>query len=526
MICTDRQPFVFGFGLLICVRSGGGDATNRQMIRAGRIIRLAIVSRALVWCIALLARTFVPPYDTSALLLADADRSAGSECASHSLDRLVRALIDGFDNWDGVHMIQISLAASAAEHDPTLATTRTPLPVAYEHEKQFFFFPLLPALTTTFSRWVGVALNGVGATRVLCRFTIHKLVAFAIANTAFVVAATALYALTLRIFAGRGDSESIAYRSSVLFCFGPASVFMSAAYSESLFAALTFTALYFFTASVQPNAIETETKSGDQAVVDPPTAVNVIRRRISPAPLLQSVVPVQSTPTAAAVDSLTHPFAFDAMWARRCVSAVLIAAACLVRSNGLLYFGYFAYAALRSFSTALGGVNRSANERSGFVSRGVCILVIGAIAVSPFFWWQSTIAQRLCSASAEAATAPYCVGGLTSLLRTPYDHIQSKYWHVGWFKYYTAKQAPNFALSAPVLILSLCGIYQYATANWNRVWSIGGVFRSKSEAESKTADANASANAFVSSNRAFVFVVHWTVLIAICFTVLHGMYHA
>lgn len=77
-----------------------------------------------------------------------------------------------------------------------------------------------------------------------------------ISNTAFVVAAVLLYAcarsalfdifkyihrLTKLLF----KDADFAFTSAVLFCFNPASIFMSALYTESLFAALLFASLIF-----------------------------------------------------------------------------------------------------------------------------------------------------------------------------------------------------------------------------------------------------------------------------------------
>ncbi|XP_022173727.1 GPI mannosyltransferase 2 [Myzus persicae] len=55
-------------------------------------------------------------------------------------------------------------------------------------------------------------------------------------NIIFVFTALALFNLTLHIH----KNAEMAYNSTVLFCFNPASVFFSAPYSESLFAFTTF----------------------------------------------------------------------------------------------------------------------------------------------------------------------------------------------------------------------------------------------------------------------------------------------
>ncbi len=42
-----------------------------------------------------------------------------------------------------------------------------------------------------------------------------------------------------------------------------------------------------------------------------------------------------------------------------------------------------------------------------------------------------------------------------------YRHIQDKHWNVGFFRYYELKQIPNFLLAAPILILSITGVYRW-----------------------------------------------------------------
>ena len=56
---------------------------------------------------------------------------------------------------------------------------------------------------------------------------------------AFVAAALALYELSRRVL----KDERLAYKSALYFCVSPASIFFSAAYTESFHAALSFAAM-------------------------------------------------------------------------------------------------------------------------------------------------------------------------------------------------------------------------------------------------------------------------------------------
>ena len=117
----------------------------------------------------------------------------------------------------------------------TSADRRLPcLPDVPLEEQAHAFFPLYPWLV----RWAAAALRALLLT---VGFTLGKagslvVAAVLVSNTCFVGAVLLLHRLGKVV---TGDSL-LAYRGALVFCVTPASVFFSTAYTESLYAALTF----------------------------------------------------------------------------------------------------------------------------------------------------------------------------------------------------------------------------------------------------------------------------------------------
>lgn len=94
------------------------------------------------------------------------------------------------------------------------------------------FFPLLPLLVRSF----GTILKPIQICLGLPQKTTLTLAAMVINVAAFALAALGLFCLTKSVFC----NHKLAYRTSLFFCFNPASVFFSAVYSESVFAMTLF----------------------------------------------------------------------------------------------------------------------------------------------------------------------------------------------------------------------------------------------------------------------------------------------
>ncbi|CAO1630480.1 unnamed protein product [Parajaminaea phylloscopi] len=135
------------------------------------------------------------------------------------------------------------------------------------------------------------------------------------------------------------------------------------------------------------------------------------------------------------------------------VSHIYFASACFAlatafRANGLLLLGYLAYASL--WDRPL---------KSSFLFRLFVVLPTSAsVAVAPFLLAQIWAWQRFCQpTSTFFQERPWCSVGL----RSAYTFIQAEYWNVGFLRYWTLAQVPNFALALPVLLAASFGVWRY-----------------------------------------------------------------
>ncbi|KAI8434172.1 hypothetical protein MSG28_012289 [Choristoneura fumiferana] len=127
-------------------------------------------------------------------------------------DAAVDTLLGGLKRWDAQYFIHIAQ-------------------YGYTYENCLAFFPFFPLVV----RYVSYGLNSV----VGSFLNIHSsiLISATVINLImFIKSADILHRLSLRIL----RSESKAYKSVVLYCVNPASIFFSAPYSETLFAFMSF----------------------------------------------------------------------------------------------------------------------------------------------------------------------------------------------------------------------------------------------------------------------------------------------
>lgn len=170
-------------------------------------------------------------YDTSSSLYIHSDTIAGSGNVGGSA--LVHKLFAWAAKWDGAYFTQIAHASSwDANGGPVLG---------YELEHYHAFFPLMPMLMASGAvplQWFGLSASAA---------TI--LSGVLVSNVAFVLSAVVLFRYSCLVYrrGQPGRTEGVvppeALVASLLYCFNPASVFMSAIYTEALFGFLSISGL-------------------------------------------------------------------------------------------------------------------------------------------------------------------------------------------------------------------------------------------------------------------------------------------
>ena len=307
-------------------------------------------------------------------------------------------MFGGFGKWDAVYFLKI------AEE-------------GYKYEQYMAFFPLYPwilkTLTWIFQPAVQYFINRP-STILICGWAVNTLF--------FTLAALSLYKLTRVLFGGK----KTALMSSLLFCFNPASVFMSSLYTESLFSYLQFTALYHL-------------EQGG------------------------SIVPLLLFGLGCATRS------------NGIISCGFVAHSIVKRfiSNELT-------------SPKMPSYNFRFAHLIFLVRTILKVLIMNGIVLAPFILFQLYGYSLYCSPITRDTShqkLPWC----NKWLPFPYSYIQDTYWNVGFLRYFEIKQIPNFFLAAPMIVLSSCAVLTYCCHQENlEVIKTLGLFQVKHKKDDMT----------------------------------------
>ncbi|KAI9506725.1 GPI mannosyltransferase 2 [Coemansia spiralis] len=374
--------------------------------RLWNVVRCAALSRVIVLLLGIASNTAINDYDSSASLVLPAEHSV--------VQRATRRLAQTTLHWDAFYFTHIAGSG-------------------YVYEQEHAFFPLLPLLMRLLAHTVFVPLEAwIGRQLALV------LAGIVISNVSFVLAAATLYKLAL------------------LYALAPSGMFMSAVYTESLFAWLVFTAL-----------------------------LHVARRRY--------------------------------MWA-----ALWLCASTLCRSNGIIYAGFFWWNLVVWPNTQQPSGSTANNQQKTVHSRILLTVLrithataLTAVAALGFVAFQMYGYHTLCQQPLhpqDTNARPYCSGAATV-----YSFVQEHYWDIGFLRYYTVNQIPNFVLAAPMAVLSVAGLWTYTTWDPLRIVTLG--MQRRTEVQNSTRQALLRSAYFGDGLLPHMYL--WALLLAVAVTTMH-----
>lgn len=328
-------------------------------------------------------------------------------------------LIEGLTRWDSQYFLEITMDG-------------------YTSEAHIAFFPMYPIIIASVRKLLFndesvsfkriVTLNRSDLTsKVISVADLENYIKTAIIGVIlnnlilFPIACISLFALTKVVKSG--DDK---YCREVIwwFCFNPASIFFSNCYTESLFAALSFTAI----SVIEHKSIK-------------------YKRKID---LDGPVFPLDQLYRLANIVVLP--------------SAIIFAISSATRSNGLISIGFIWYQFLLKYAE-LYNCDRSIWSTFVYVIQvieimqdALVIIISSTIAASGYIAYQIWCYMSFCkkvgpkNKKGELDSTPlWC----NDRIPNPYGYVQAKYWGVGLLSYYQVKKLPNFLLAIPISWLIL-----------------------------------------------------------------------
>ncbi|KAM6399483.1 GPI mannosyltransferase 2 [Rhynochetos jubatus] len=412
------------------------ELVSRQDPRLREVVRFAVCCRALTLLLQALFNLLIP------------DHAADAFCPPRlsepgPWDLLVERLLGGLSRWDAEHFLFI------AER-------------GYLYEHNCAFFPLYPLSVRA------LAEGALWPLQRLLRLRSRLLLSAVLLNSLFsVLAAAALYKLGCVVLRCRG----VAFLAAVLFSVSPANVFMAAAYSESMFAFLAFSAMW-------------QLEKGQSWLSG---LLFSLASGVRANGLINAGFFLYSRGKCFALQLQVGSGSggkLPPLWKR----LLSVASSVVLMCAGIfLPFALFQYYAYVRFCGAGTGLEQAVPK--------------------PLLQLALDKGYRL--AATDGVKPPWC----SQQFPVVYSYIQDVYWNVGFLRYFELRQIPNFLLALPVTLLGSWAAWTYITADPRHCLTLG-LERRKSEEEGKP-------RAGFCCPAVFVYVVHATVLLAFGFFCVH-----
>ncbi|KAM5146634.1 GPI mannosyltransferase 2 isoform 2-T2 [Mantella aurantiaca] len=300
-------------------------------------------------------------------------------------DHMAEFLLGGLGRWDAEHFLFI------AEH-------------GYVYEHNTAFFPLLPMVIAGVAR--GPLLPLAGVLNLRSRLLLSSALLSCACSTLAAVSLYLLGCVTLQ-------SRRTAFLAALLFCMSPISIFMTVAYSESLFAMATFSGLW-----------------------------HLQKNRLLAGSALLSL----------------------AMAAR---SNGLVNAGFLVHSGVKVFLQQSRHC--RPLMKRLCGIGLMILPFAGF--QGYCYYRFCYPSYGEGHLPEELV--QLAKDKGYRVRGEPVPSWCSYRLPLAYSHIQSEYWGVGFLRYFQLQQLPNFLLAAPVIFLGICATLRYVSSNLELCSALG-----------------------------------------------------
>ncbi|CAB4064244.1 PIGV [Lepeophtheirus salmonis] len=177
----------------------------------------AVCSRAFVFVLSIVSNHLIPDHDAYDVFQWIKVPLNSDDAKPKPLDWIFTFFLEGLTRWDGQHFLHI------ANNGYT-----------YENSIAFFpFFPKVVGIVAHFLHWCQIDYD-------IISFNICLILSATLINFfGFILAALVLFDLSRKVL----KDEYLAYKAALFFCINPASIFFSAAYSETLFSLFSFYAM-------------------------------------------------------------------------------------------------------------------------------------------------------------------------------------------------------------------------------------------------------------------------------------------
>lgn len=352
-----------------------------------KIRRFAIFSRIIIILLQFVSNFLIPDHDAGVF-----QKPLDPNITETKLDRIVGGALGGFSRWDAQYFLHV------AEY-------------GYTYENTLAFFPAFPFIIRQVTYFILYIVNNLLGSFLPCRdiISMHNallLVAVVINNCVFVKTSLTLYKLSLAVL----KDEKLSYISAILFCVNPASIFFSAAYSESFYCFFVFFGL-----------LNIETKN---------SILNYILIGLSGVTRSNGLIN-------------TGFIAYKYMKLK-------------VNKNLNFFFNIiFSFGLFLSILPFL--------LYQGYCCAKYCIPNKVAL---PNFIFSHGIENCYVFPGSNSS---WCSWNIPFA----YSYVQDHYWNVGFLKYYQFKQIPNFILAAPIVYIVFNGVYKFVKTYKNLIFYLG-----------------------------------------------------